>query len=309
MALSLKSYGHRYLRGVLFVLALAAPIATLLAITADAFAQTAVPDAPTAVAVYSIESQKLEVRWSSSDSSNTTSFKIQWKSGSEEFDSSRQLTSDPATSIESDQSTSAGDRYVDIITGLTDGTEYTVRVLAANPNGDSDPSAEVTGTPQSEPGQVKEFIENEAVEIFESSHPWLRETWDYITDQDVSVRFHPGISTGVGTFCSPNRPMESNLRKCDTTGVTIGRTIPFLIRVIVHELAHVYTLANRVASTPAPLGVAFLYFYDLRPPGMQPAPLCDPKELYADALTALTFGADWPDNRGYWAVAHSRRTQ
>ena len=118
--LSLKSHAHRFLRGVLFVLALAASITTLLAITLETFAQTQVPDAPTAVAVYSIQSQKLEVRWSMSDAASTTSFKVQWKSGSEEFDSSRQLTSDPATSIESDQSTSAGDRYVDVITGLTD---------------------------------------------------------------------------------------------------------------------------------------------------------------------------------------------
>ena len=114
-----------------------------------ASAQSDVPDAPTAVAVYSIESQKLEVRWSTSDVASTTSFKIQWKLGSEEFDLSRQLTSDPATSIESDQSTTAGERYVDIITGLTDGTEYTVRVIAANANGDSDPSATATGTPAS----------------------------------------------------------------------------------------------------------------------------------------------------------------
>ena len=172
--LSLKSQGHRLLRGILFALALASSFATLLAITPEVFAQTDVPDAPTAVAVYSIESQKLEVRWSSSDATSTTSFKIQWKSGAEEYDSSRQLTSDPATSIEIDQSTSAGDRYVDIITGLTDGTEYTVRVIASNSNGDSDPSATATRTPASEPGQVREFFENEVVKIFESSSSWLR---------------------------------------------------------------------------------------------------------------------------------------
>ncbi len=82
-------------------LALAAMIAALSAIVPEASAQTDVPDAPTAVAAYSIRSTELEVRWSSADTS-TTSFKIQWKSGSEEFDSTRQLSSDPTTSIVSE---------------------------------------------------------------------------------------------------------------------------------------------------------------------------------------------------------------
>ena len=154
-------------RGVVFVLVLSGSVVAVSVVSPVALAQSQVPDAPTAVAVYSIESQMLEVRWSSSDSS-TTSFKVQWKSASEEFDSSRQLSSDPATSIVSEQSTSAGDRYKKRITGLTDGTEYTVRVIAANSNGDSDPSGEVTGTPQSAFGQPRLFVENEVVEILES---------------------------------------------------------------------------------------------------------------------------------------------
>ena len=156
--------------GVVFALVLLGSVVAVLVSVPGVFAQSLGPDAPTAVAVYSIESQMLEVRWSSSDSS-TTSFKIQWKSGSEEFDSSRQISSDPATSIDSAQSTSAGDRYKETITGLADGTEYTVRVIATNSSGDSGASNEATGTPQSTSGQVREFVENEVVEILEGSFP------------------------------------------------------------------------------------------------------------------------------------------
>ena len=51
VVLSLKSHRHRYWRGVLFVIAVAASVAAVLATATDAFAQTEVPDAPTAVAV------------------------------------------------------------------------------------------------------------------------------------------------------------------------------------------------------------------------------------------------------------------
>ena len=298
--LSLKSNGCRFMHAAFVALALALSLATLLATATAALAQTDVPDAPTAVAVYSIESQKLEVRWSTSDAANTTSFKIQWKSGSEEFDSTRQLTSDPATSIESDQSTSAGDRYVDIITGLTNGTEYTVRVIATNSNGDSDVSATATGTPASEPGQAQEFWENEVVKVFEGSFPWLRETWDYITTENVLVFWSNSLSGGVTTLCTHVTP--SKLRECDTYRAHVNRSSFRVIYLITHELAHVYTLATGVSASHGPLGVARLYFHVLTAGGTLGGSYCDPIELFADALVILSLGDQYQNSRSYWAV-------
>ncbi len=288
--------------GVVFALVLLGSVVAVLVISPVAFAQSLGPDAPTAVAVYSVESEKLEVRWSSSDAS-TTSFKVQWKSGSEEFDSSRQLSSDPATSIESAQSTSAGDRYKAVLTGLTDGTEYTVRVIAANANGGSDASGEATGTPQSTPGQSREFVENEVVEILESSFPWLRETWDYMTAQDAFVNF--GVAAGgrySGGCTSPDYLVDSDLWRCDGWGIIVGRFDPHVIDVIIHELAHVYTLVNDVASTPAPVGIAHLYFLALvSPDGREgPGSACNAIELYADGLLILTLGDGGRDPSRYW---------
>ena len=69
-----------------------------------------------------------------------TAYKVQWKSGSEDYDGSADSTrqakiTDPASRT-----------YT--ITGLTDGVEYAVRVIAVNDEGDGPPSDETTGTPR-----------------------------------------------------------------------------------------------------------------------------------------------------------------
>lgn len=305
----LKSHRRPFWWGTLFLVTFAASVSTLVVTATGAFAQS-VPDAPTNVAVYIYESQKLAVRWSSSDASDTTSYKIQWKSGSDEFDSSRQITSDPATKKVALQSTSSVERYADIITGLADDTEYTVRVLATNSNGDSDASDDATGTPTDEPhldtDNAGEFIENEVVELFEGSHSWLRETWDHITSESIQVRFHIGASGGGAAHvqCRDRNLSSAQLALtepiCRVWLVQIGRYDDTLIHTVTHELAHVYTLSNGAASTPGPFGVAHLYFHSLvTPPGLG-GRSCRPNELYADAMSILVHGDGIVDDTNYW---------
>ena len=74
--------------------------------------------------------QKLGVAWTAVTSA--TGYTVQWKSGAETYGSSRQGT---ATSTSH------------TITGLTNSTEYTVRVKAANGTGDGAWSADAKGTP------------------------------------------------------------------------------------------------------------------------------------------------------------------
>ncbi|MCY4364802.1 MAG: cadherin domain-containing protein [Chloroflexi bacterium] len=297
--------GPRLPSGVLCFLIVGALIATLLATAPGASAQTDVPDAPTDVAVYTYKSQQLEVRWSSTDADSTASFKVQWKSGSEEYDSTRQVTSDPTASVVSLLSTSAKSRYKEVITGLTNDTEYTVRVIAVNSSGDSVPSVEETGTPKSGLPPARPFIEKEIIELFESSHPWLRETWDFMLNQNVAAEF--STQDGGYAWIDHCSLIVAQLRRCVAREIGAGRYYSGLEYVIVHELAHIYTLANSITSSPGPLGAAHLYFYDLVPfsYGLQHFSeseyfSCKPIELYADALSIVTLGTEDVSAGSYW---------
>ena len=84
--------------------------------------------------------EALQVTWTAV--TGATGYKVQWKSGAQDYDSGRQATVGAVTSHR--------------IPGLTAGTQYTVQVIATKTNADDGPaSAEVTGTPKAAaPGQV-----------------------------------------------------------------------------------------------------------------------------------------------------------
>ena len=82
------------------------------------------------------ENGELELSWDAPDSnggSQVGGYRVQWKSGYEDYDPTRQ------TEVEHPPYTA---------TGLTDGVEYTLRVMASNEIGEGPASAEVTASPQ-----------------------------------------------------------------------------------------------------------------------------------------------------------------
>ena len=89
--------------------------------------------------------ESLGVTWRAVDEAG--GYKVQWRSGNEDYDPSRQA----ATAV---SATNPGTSYT--ITGLTPGTSYTLRVIATRAGrADGPPSAEASGTPLPPPlGQV-----------------------------------------------------------------------------------------------------------------------------------------------------------
>ena len=109
-----------------------------------------VPGAPGNVSAVAAGSGKLAVSWSapaSDGGSPIEGYKIQWKSGSQQYHTSRQvLVGDIA------------EWNAHTISGLANGTEHSVRVVPYNQNGDGT-STEVTATPSATDAAPPELLE------------------------------------------------------------------------------------------------------------------------------------------------------
>ena len=80
----------------------------------------------------------LTVSWS--EVASAAGYKVQWKSGAEAFET--------AAADDRQRIVSGGTTTSVVVTGLTNGTTYAVRVIGFNSGGDGTPSPEATGTPR-----------------------------------------------------------------------------------------------------------------------------------------------------------------
>ena len=97
------------------------------------------PGVPGHLNVFPHDAEALDVYWeapASDGGSDITGYKVQWKESADSWDTPADVSEETASGT------------IHTITGLTDGVEYSVRVLATNGVGDSPPSVEQTGTPR-----------------------------------------------------------------------------------------------------------------------------------------------------------------
>ena len=95
------------------------------------------PGSPNSLKVVRHESGKLRASWDAPESGPTpTGYTVQWKESGDDWNDADDVS----------EANVNGTSHV--ITGLTDGVEYAVRVVAHNGDADGDPSGEVTATPQ-----------------------------------------------------------------------------------------------------------------------------------------------------------------
>ena len=128
------------------------------------------PAPPTGVDITTEGNGELTVGWTApteNGGSDITGYKVQWKSGTQSFGSSRQHT------------TADGAATSYTIPSLTNGTEYTVRVLAVNAVGDSAASNTDTGTPSTTPSAP--------TNVQASGNAELTVTWDAPDDGGSAI--------------------------------------------------------------------------------------------------------------------------
>ena len=126
-------------------------------LTSEATAAVAatVPGAPQNVQISLSASHALEVSWeapTSDGGSAVTGYKVRWKKATGSWDTPEDVSEAVVTGV------------IHTIAGLTEGTAYSVRVLASNEVGDGSASAELAGTPRDiTPPSLSTATVNEAV--------------------------------------------------------------------------------------------------------------------------------------------------
>ncbi len=160
----------------------------------------------------------LDVSWTAV--SGATGYKVQWKSGAENYDSSRQSSVGTVTSH--------------TIPSLTAGTQYTVRVIATKTNADDGPSSnDATGTPKAvTPGQVTGVSVSAGVGTLDVS-------WTAVTGATgYKVQWKSGAQDYDGS-------------RQGTVGAVTSHTIPSLTAGTQYTVRVIATKTNADDGTPS----------------------------------------------------------
>ena len=138
-----------------------------------------------------------------------------------------------------------------------------------------------------EDNDFSRYIKTEIVDRYGDNHPWLRDTWNHTNRADFTYLLG---DYGAGAYYAYRRNAGDSLKHVTARAITAhadhhlaqGRR-----STLVHEMAHVYTLSNRVVANPAPIAAAYLYFSKITHQGDWRE--CPAYEIYAETAIALVF--------------------
>ncbi len=194
--------------------------------------------------------QQLTVSWDRLEGVvSTGGYKVQWQSGSQQYDASRQVLVDQATDP---ITTTLGDGTAgtDADTPL-EGIQYTVRVIATNAGGDGPASNEATGTPK--PGTVGAADGDEDNVVVTSEVGGLMVKWGAVT----------GASSYKVQWTDAQSPSNTDYNETNqATPAGTNHTIPnleagtqYTVRVIATNASGDGTASAEATGTPKPAKV------------------------------------------------------
>ena len=198
-----------------------------------------VPNAPTGVTL-TVGDRALTANWNASaddGGSVITSYKVQWKSGAESWDS---------TTREAVTTTTAHR-----ITGLTNGIAYTVRVAAVNAQGTGAWSAEVTGIPAT--GGTRQVPSAPTGMTLTVGDRALTANWNASADDGGSVitSYKVQWKSGAESWDSTTREAVTTTTAHRITGLTNG--IAYTVRVAAVNAQGTGAWSAEVTGIPATL--------------------------------------------------------
>ena len=244
----------------------------------------------------------IKVFWdapSATGGSDISGYRIQWKGGNQDYPDDQEtrqafVENAPYTIDTSSPSPIEGD-------------ELTVRVTAVNGAGAGVWTEKVGWLPENNTDLELWLLMKEYADEKQTTFPWVLETWNYLDRYEVPVEVGPTPGLGGVPLLPCVRSYtdgDDGLKECHIRNITILQIEDPKPRVIIHEMAHAYTLANRVTDAPVPLAIGHLYFDSLNLQGGLRG--CEPLELYADVLTMLTLDID---KSSYWKTCNGDNAQ
>ena len=138
-----------------------------------------------------------------------------------------------------------------------------------------------------EDNDFSRYIKTEIVDKYGDDQPWLRDTWNHTNRRDFTYLL--GAYTPAVYFAYQGNE-ASWLKHVRARGMTASPAhhLSWLYHDhLIHEMAHIYTLSNRIVANPAPIAAAHLYFSEITQQGDRYQ--CDSEEIYAEAAVSLVF--------------------
>ena len=138
------------------------------------------------------------------------------------------------------------------------------------------------------------YIKTQVVDRYGDDQPWLRAAWNVTNRSTFDYKYSSYYMTAV--YYGGAAPQGGRVHTVASAMTTRpGKFHSVYHHNLAHELAHVYTLSNRVSETPTALAAAHLYFSELT----QGDAKCGSDELLAETAEHLQF---YLNSNGYWGT-------